>query len=651
MIITETEKKIKLGLKKLQAITGFVNDSGDIIASDELSRHDDVWSYGQGYDISRTDTRWRCHYDDSIVRWWENIPTDKQRFVVEEFLKYEYNVTVKRHVLYGQSQPEDFGENKLMEEIKQLIKEGVKEKALEDFISKTIRGTEWQGKVFIAGGYVRDEFMGKDPKDLDLLVNSPNGGIEFAKWITKKVGAYRGNDIPIPPEPQPPTERHHNYHGGAAPGEREEAEAQDAAEYQTYRQAHDAWEKQITAIEQKSGGSNPVIFPRFGTAKFNLRGVVHNGIDLSDMDIEAVMPRKEQYTAGSRKPTVTGGELKDDVERRDFTVNSLLKDLSTGEILDLTGMGKADIQAGIVRTPLNPDKIFTDDPLRMLRAIRFAVKYQWKLPMFMLRGLKKNASQLQNISQERVRDELNKMLVTGHPSKAIKLMKVTGLLPFVIPELLPAVRMVQNKHHKADVFQHTLDVLGKTEPVLVQRLMGLFHDIGKTVTRSVEPDTGGVHFYGHELEGEKMVEEIMARLKYPRELIDAVKLGVRNHMRLKQAGDVGVKLKDKTLLKFRNEMGEQLENVLNLMHADNIAHSEASSMPHQIAGIRKRLETLKDVPTKPKMPISGFDLQKMGLKPGPLFKEIISAVTEAWYENPGLTKEQAIEIAKRVAKV
>ena len=92
---------------------------------------------------------------------------------------------------------------RFMNEIKQLIVEGIREKALEDFIKKSIAGTEWQGKVFIAGGYVRDEFMGKDPKDLDLLVNSPNGGIEFAKWLTKKIGAYRGNEIPIPPEPQP----------------------------------------------------------------------------------------------------------------------------------------------------------------------------------------------------------------------------------------------------------------------------------------------------------------------------------------------------------------------------------------------------------------------------------------------------------------
>lgn len=482
-------------------------------------------------------------------------------------------------------------------EIKKLIVEGIKEKALEDFISKTIKGTEWEGKVFIAGGYVRDEFMGKDPKDLDLLVNTPNGGIEFAKWITKRVGAYKGG------------------------------------------------------TNDEDASSNPVIFPRFGTAKFNLRGVTHNGIDLSDMDVEAVMPRKEQYTVGSRKPTVTGGELKDDVERRDFTVNSLLKDLSTGEVLDITGMGKADIKAGIVRTPLNPDKIFTDDPLRMLRAIRFSVKYNWKLPLFMIRGLKKNAAQLKNISQERIRDELDKMLMTNYPSKAIKLMKVTGLLSFVIPELIPAIKMTQNKHHIRDVFGHTLDVLGKTQPVLLQRLMGLFHDIGKTVTRTVEPETQGVHFYGHEAAGEHIVEGVMSRLKYPRNLIDAVKLGVKNHMRLKQAGDTGVKIKDTTLLRFRNEMGEQLENILNVIHADNIAHAEASSMPNQIAAIKDRLTKLKEIPNKPKLPISGKDLQEMGLKPGPLFSTIIKAVTDAWYENPGLSKEQAMEIARKVANL
>lgn len=479
----------------------------------------------------------------------------------------------------------------MMSFVKRLIIEGIKEAAALSYLEKLAKSGPFKGRVFLAGGAVRDMEMGITPKDLDVVVTGDiTSGMDFAIWATKEMNNYKE-------------------------------------------------------------GSNPVLFPTYGTAKFTLNGIIHNDIDLSDIDIESVATRKEEYTHGSRKPKVSTGELYDDIIRRDFTTNSLLKDLSTGEILDLTGMGKADIKAGIVRTPLNPDKIFTDDPLRMLRAIRFAVKYNWKLPFFMVKGLKKNAAQLTNISQERIRDELNKMLVTGSPAKAIKLMKVVGLLQYVIPELVPAIKMTQNKHHKHDVFQHTLDVLSKTEPVLVQRLMGLFHDIGKTVTKTVEPDTGGAHFYGHEMAGERMVEDVMVRLKYPRELIDAVKLGVRNHMRLKQSGDVGVKMKDSTLLRFRNEMGEQLDNILKLMHADNIAHSEASSMPQQIAGIRQRLEKLKDVPTKPKMPISGRDLIASGLKPGPMFSEIMAAVADAWYQNPGLSRDEALEIAKKVSQV
>lgn len=586
-------------------IVGAVLDDGEIISNQKASDHGDLVNFfPSGYTQGRYyGQHWRYNPKNRIVYWWplDELPRDIEKEAVADHIKEKYNLPVVRHELiasdtgtgYNKQYRLAHGLNEIKVMIKEMIMEGMKEKTLEDFIKTTIRGTEWQGKVFIAGGYVRDEFMGKIPKDLDLLVNAPNGGIEFAKWLTKKVGAYKGGP-------------------------------------------------------DESPGSNPVIFPRFGTAKFNLRGVIHKGVDLSDMDVEAVMPRKEQYTAGSRKPTVTGGELKDDVERRDFTVNSLLKDLSSGEILDLTGMGKSDIKAGIVRTPLDPDKIFTDDPLRMLRAIRFAVKYNWKLPFFMVKGLKKNAPQLKNISHERIRDELDKMLLTSAPEKAIKALKVTGLLPFVIPELAPAVKMTQNRHHKADVFQHTLDVLKNTQPVLVQRLMALFHDIGKTVTRTVEPETGGVHFYGHEQAGEKIVEDVMMRLKYPRELIDAVKLGVKNHMRLKQSGDTAVNIKDKTLLKFRNDMGVQLENLLRVMHADNIAHADASAMPNQIENMRGRLAKLKDIPTQPKLPIGGKDLQAMGLTPGPIFSTVLKAVTDAWYENPSLSKEQALEIARNV---
>jgi poly(A) polymerase len=472
--------------------------------------------------------------------------------------------------------------------LKEILNEMTKEESALDFLTKMVQTGPFRGRVFLAGGAVRDLERNEKFKDLDVVVTGGiDAGIEFAKWATRQMGNYKDD-------------------------------------------------------------SNPVVFPQYGTAKFTLQGVTHNGIDLSDIDIEAVATRKEKYSDGSRKPEVSAGDLSDDVNRRDFTVNSLLKDLTTGEILDLTGKGRDDIRKGIVQTPLNPDIIFTEDPLRILRAARFAIKYDWDLPLFMVRAMKRNSDKLKNISFERIRDELDKMLMTGAPHRAIKLLKITGVLEYVIPEFKASYKMTQNKYHKHDVFAHSMDVLSKTKPVLVQRLMGLFHDIGKTVTRSVTPT--GVHFYGHEYAGAKMVEEIMRRLKYPNELIKQVVLGVNSHMRLKSGGPDSYKLSDKALRKFKVEMGDGIENILDVIHADNISHSEASSMPAQIENIRERLTKLSILPEKPKLPINGEDLKGLGIKPGPIYSEIMSAVLEKWYENPYITKEEALKLASDISK-
>jgi poly(A) polymerase len=474
-----------------------------------------------------------------------------------------------------------------MIKLKDILNEGVKEQAALDYLMQLVKNGPFRGRVYLAGGAPRDLELGLTPKDLDVVVTGGvDAGMEFAKWATQTMGNYKEN-------------------------------------------------------------ANPVLFPTYGTAKFTLKGVTHNGIDLSDVDIEAVMTRKEKYTTGSRKPEVSAGDLADDVQRRDFTVNSLLKDLTTGEILDLTGKGREDIKKGVVQTPLNPDIIFTEDPLRILRAARFAIKYDWDLPLFMIRAMKKNANQLKNISFERIRDELDKMLLTGSPQRAIKLLKVTGVLEYVIPEFKESYKMTQNQHHVHTVFQHSLEVLSKTQPVLLQRLMGLLHDIGKTVTRSVTPT--GVHFYGHEYEGSKIVEDVMRRLKYPVEMIDAVKKGVGAHMRLKHGGDDAVKLTDKTLRKFKIEMGEHLEDTLNVIHADNVAHAEASSMPNQINNVRKRLDALDIKVTKPQLPINGKDLIDMGIPRGPIYGKILSVLTDKWYENPSLSREAALKLAKGIA--
>lgn len=472
--------------------------------------------------------------------------------------------------------------------MKQLLTEGNLENLALEFLKDQIKGTKYEHKAFLAGGAVRDEILGQPIKDIDIVVELPNGGIEFANWLTKKL-----------------------------------------------------------KIQSKT---NPIIFPRFGTAKLNLRHITFKGEDLSPIDIEVVMTRKEKYTAGSRKPDISPGTLKQDVERRDFTVNSLLKNLTTGEVLDLTGMGKDDIKAGIVRTPLDPDIIFSEDPLRLLRAVRFAVKYNWKLPMFMLRAMKKNASKLEDISAERIQEELNKMLLTNSPDKAVKLLSILGLMKYVAPELNKLRGMTQNKYHKDDAFEHTLEVLKNVPPDIIKRLSALFHDIGKTTTRTVIDNE--VHFYKHEDVGAEMVKDILHRLHYPNDIINAVSTTVRNHMRMKGAGKTGEDVSNKALRKLQADLGPHLEDTLDIMHADNLAHTTNAAMPEQIPAIRDRLKGLNAiVPAKAKPPIDGNDImQALHIGQGPKVKDVKADVTDYWLENPELTKQDLIDYVKKKYK-
>jgi len=507
-----------------------------------------------------------------------------------------------------------------------IIESNKEEKALE-FLKELVKLSPYKGNVFLAGGAVRDMEMGQKPKDLDVVViGDSNGSIKFTTWIAKKLGNFKGPTTP-PPKPPPHIEVDSRGYPVFSPDESDPELIDYLKKYNDYYHSF----------------TNPVLFPRFGTAKVNLTGT-YKGVKLDGMEVEAVSSRKETYIPGSRKPIVTHGTLKDDVFRRDFTVNSLVMDLTTGEILDLTGKGKDDIKNGIIRTTVNPEIIFKEDPLRMLRAVRFMVQKGWKIDPETEENIKLNAPWLQHISKERIHDELNKMLISKDAPLAIRKLKELNLLSFISPELVQMSGMTQNIHHVHDVFDHTMEVLKNTNPELITRLMALFHDVGKIATRSETPT--GVHFYGHEEVGEEIAEKILRNLKYPNDIIDAVKMGVRNHMRLKQYGDNPVKLSDKTLRKFKFELGNNIEHILDLIHADNLAHAPASAMPNQIEAVRNRLKQLDIKVENPSLPINGNDIINLGIPPGPKIKEILSVVLEAWYDNPNLTKEEAIEIAK-----
>lgn len=513
--------------------------------------------------------KWRYVPEMKLISWWED-PTPVQLDMVKDWLDSR-GYPVENSVL------------RIKEQKEKLLMEGANAKQMEELIRDNIRGSEWQGKVFAVGGFVRDEIMGKQPKDLDVVVDKPQGGIEFSVWFAKKLGIYKE-------------------------------------------------------------GSNPVTFPRFGTAKVSLDGVVYKGTDFTGEDLEAVMPRAEQYNdPNSRKPDVQYTDLKGDALRRDLTINAIYKDISSGQIFDPVG-GTTDIKNKSIRTPIDPDLIYGDDALRMFRVIRFATQYGWELSPEVINGIKRNIHRLGNTSKERIRDELNKILVTKDPARGMRMLRDTGLLPYVSKELQDAVGMTQNVHHVHDVFEHTLEVLKNTKPELVQRLMALFHDIGKTTTRTETPT--GVHFYGHEDASAEIVDRVLRALKYPTDIIEAVKAGVKNHMRLKSGGDDVVKLSDKALRKFKIELGQNLEHILDVIHADNIAHADASAMPNQIEKVRQRLKALDIQVKKPTLPINGEDLIHMRIPKGPMFSKILAAVTDAWYENPNITREEALAIAQ-----
>lgn len=596
-------------------ILGAIWPDGEIKAKPGMSddaRHPTAWS---------ACNKWRYVPDIEYLNFYES-PTDEERMLVKDFLE-RHGYTIKYLNVYTKLGPAI----KLTEA--QMITEASKDEAALDFLKKMVQNGPFKGKVYLAGGAVRDMELGKVPKDLDVtVIGDVNGGLNFTVWLAKQMGNYKG---PSEPPPKPPSHIETDARGYPtfSPVQDDSALANFLDDYNAYYAKF----------------SNPVLFPKFGTAKVVLTGV-HNGVSIDGMDVEAVASRKEKYTPGDRKPIVTPGTLEDDVYRRDFTTNSLMMDLTTGEVLDITGHGKADIKAGILRTTSDPEVIFKEDPLRMMRAVRFMVQKGWMIDPETEESIKKNARWLKHISKERIRDEVNKMLVTTDAPTAIRKMRDLGILPFVAPELQQAVGMTQNVHHVHDVFDHTMEVLKNTKPELVKRLIALFHDIGKIATRSETPT--GVHFYDHENVGEEIVDKILRDLKYPLDIINAVKQGVRNHMRLKGGGDDAVKISDKALRKFKMELGDNLENVLDVIHADNIAHADASAMPNQIEKVRARLQALDVQVKKPTLPINGNDLMQMGVKQGPDIGRLLSAVTDAWFENPNLSREEAIAIVQRM---
>ena len=382
-------------------------------------------------------------------------------------------------------------------------------------------------------------------------------------------------------------------------------------------------------------GSYVSYFKNFGTAMLHYKGD----------EIEFVGARKESYRRESRKPIVEDGTLRDDQERRDFTINAMafsLQEDSFGELVDPFG-GIKDLAAGIIRTPLDPDTTYSDDPLRMLRAVRFATKLSTPEHVFTivpesLKSMKRMAERLSILSVERITEELNKMLLTARPSMAFELMEQTGLLERILPELcaLKGVETMEGKGHKEN-FSHTLMVLDNVastdgaEPKLWLRWAALMHDIGKPASKKFVPGTGWT-FHGHDLIGSRMVPKIFQRLKLPLDAMKYVKKLVWLHLRPIALVDEGVT--DSAVRRLLFDAGEDIDDLMILCRAD-----VTSKNPAKVARVQANFslveQKLVEVEEKDRIrnfknPISGeYVMEVYGLEPCHEIGVIKEAVKEA----------------------
>jgi len=348
-----------------------------------------------------------------------------------------------------------------------------------------------------------------------------------------------------------------------------------------------------------AGAPPPVTFERFGTAQVTLTGRL----------VEFVTARTESYAPDSRKPDVRRATLDEDLLRRDFTINTLLIDLE-GHIHDRLG-GRKDLEAKVLRTPTDPNQTFTDDPLRMLRGIRFAADLGFDLAPELVPAMRKLRSRLAPpvISVERVSDELRKMLASPRPKRALELLDDAGLLEVVLPEIAACKGVAQSGWHTHDVFGHTLLAVEATPPDLLLRVAALFHDVGKPSTAK-----GDGTFLGHEEVGATIARQALERLRFSQKEIDVVTGLIRLHLR---PVFYSSEWTDGAVRRLARDAGPLLDRLMALARAD-IA---ASAYPdrEKLDDLQHRLdEVSREEPSRLAPLISGEEIMRIrAIGPGP----------------------------------
>ncbi|WP_431990504.1 CCA tRNA nucleotidyltransferase [Streptomyces albogriseolus] len=371
--------------------------------------------------------------------------------------------------------------------------------------------------------------------------------------------------------------------------------------------------------------------------------------------IEVTTYRSEAYDRTSRKPEVSYGDsIEDDLVRRDFTVNAMAVALPEKKFIDPHG-GLKDLAERVLRTPGTPEESFSDDPLRMMRAARFAAQLDFEVAPEVVAAMKDMAGRIEIVSAERVRDELNKLILSPHPREGLTLLVDTGIASYVLPEL-PALHLERDEHHRhKDVYEHTLIVLEQAMaleedgPDLTLRLAALLHDIGKPRTRRFEKD-GRVSFHHHEVVGAKMTKKRMTALKYSNELVKDVSRLVELHLRFHGYGTG--EWTDSAVRRYVRDAGPLLSRLHQLTRSDCTTRNrrKAAALSRAYDGLEERIAQLqeKEELDSIRPDLDGNQIMEvLGIKPGPEVGKAYKHLLELRLENGPMEHDEAVEALKQ----